>query len=119
MAKSKTPTHIVIWPKARVTVDGKSVIVNKGEGVPDGVSAVDLDNLVSFGAIAGVTGLPETDAPADDDGKEPTVKEILADVGDDPEKAKAALAAEQEARGDKARKTLVDPLQAVIDGAKA
>lgn len=47
-------------------------------------------------------------------GKAPTVEEILTDVGEDKEKAAAALASEQEARGDKARKTLVEPLQAII-----
>lgn len=45
--------------------------------------------------------------------KEPTVKEILDGVGDDAAKAQAALD-EERARGDKARKTLVEPLEAVI-----
>lgn len=41
-----------------------------------------------------------------------TVAEILAEVGDDPSKAAAALAAER-ARGDHARKTLITQLEAI------
>lgn len=44
-----------------------------------------------------------------------TIDVILAEVGDDPEKAAAELEAEQ-AKGDTARSTLVEKLQAVIDG---
>lgn len=43
-----------------------------------------------------------------------SVEAILAEVGDDVEKAKAALAAEVEAKGDKARKGLVASLEALI-----
>lgn len=48
--------HVAVWPKVRVTANGKTKIIERGETVPDGVSAVDLDNLVTFGAIAGVSG---------------------------------------------------------------
>lgn len=41
------------------------------------------------------------------------VADVLASVGDDPERARAALAVEQ-ARGDKARSTLVAQLEAII-----
>jgi hypothetical protein len=44
---------------------------------------------------------------------EPTVEEVLIDVGDDRDKAAAALAAEQ-AKGDSARSTLVQRLEALI-----
>jgi hypothetical protein len=54
---------------------------------------------------------PEPDAPKEP--KEPTVKEILEAVGDDAEKAAEALAAEQ-AKGDAARKSLVEGLETVI-----
>lgn len=52
-------THVVVWPRCRVMVNGKSKILDRGDLVPNGVTAVDLENLVSFGAIAGTTGLPE------------------------------------------------------------
>jgi hypothetical protein len=44
---------------------------------------------------------------------DPTIEEVVASVGQDKEKAAAALAAEQ-AKGDGARKTLVRKLEAVI-----
>lgn len=46
-----------------------------------------------------------------------TVAKVLEGVGDDPERAAAALAAEQ-LRGDKARKSLIDKLEAIIAEAK-
>lgn len=46
--------------------------------------------------------------------KEPTVKEVLADVGDDQDKAAEALATEQ-AKGDDARGTLVAKLEAIVN----
>jgi len=55
---------------------------------------------------------PEPDSePGPADGK---VKDILTEVGDDKDKAAAALAAEL-AKGDDARSTLVEKLQAVLD----
>lgn len=56
---------------------------------------------------------PEPEKP-----KEPSVKDILAAVGEDPEAARAALEAEQE-KGDKARKSLVEGLEVVIASAAA
>ena len=47
-------------------------------------------------------------------GRVPTVKEILDSVGDDQEKAAEALAQEQ-ARGDAARSTLVEKLEAIAN----
>lgn len=81
-----------------------------GAVIPSGYNDERCEQLVKDGMLEKV----KADSGSDAD-KEPSVKEILADVGDDKEKAAAALAAEQEARGDKARKTLVEPLQAVID----
>lgn len=62
----------------------------------------------------------EEKAPAasPDANKGPSVDDILKDVGDDKEKAAAALEQEN-ARGDAARSTLVKKLQAVIDAAPA
>lgn len=48
---------------------------------------------------------------SDGGGKELTVKEILEAVGDDKEKAAAALEAEKAGKG---RKTLVEPLEALL-----
>lgn len=80
--------------------------------IPDGFNDERCAQLVKDGMLEKV----KADSGSDGDGgKEPSVKEILAEVGDDKEKAAVALAAEQEARGDKARKTLVESLQAVID----
>lgn len=79
--------------------------------IPDGFNDERCDQLVKDGMLEKA----KADSGSGDSTKEPTVKEILDEVGDDKEKAAAALAAEQEARGDKARKTLVEPLQAVID----
>lgn len=107
--------HVAVWPKVRVSVKGKSKIVARGDLLPEGVSQVDLDNLVSFGAIAGATLAPATPENAEDNGPKPgTAEYILAEVGDDPTKAKAALDAEVADKGDKARKTLVKDLEAVI-----
>lgn len=48
--------------------------------------------------------------------KEPTIDDVLADVGNDPDKARFALEEEQ-AKGDSARKTLVQKLETVIEEA--
>lgn len=67
------------------------------------------DRLVAKGMATKVAA----DAVAPSLAKEPSVKEILAEVGDDKAKAQAALEAEQ-SKGDDARSTLVDGLQAVL-----
>jgi hypothetical protein len=46
-----------------------------------------------------------------------TVAKVLESVGDDPERAAAALAAEQ-AKGDRARKSLIEKLEALVAGGK-
>ena len=46
-----------------------------------------------------------------------TVAKVLESVGDDPDRATAALAAEQ-AKGDKARKSLIDKLEAIVASGK-
>jgi len=51
--------------------------------------------------------------PKPEPAKEPSVKDILTEVGEDIEAARAALEAEQ-AKGDKARKSLVEGLEAII-----
>ena len=103
--------HLVIWPKVRVTVNDKRVTLTKGDDVPAGISAVDLANLVSFGAIAGA-GAAEPENAESDSTKESSVKDILAEVGDDKDKAAAALELE---KAGKSRKTLIEPLEAIVN----
>jgi hypothetical protein len=71
---------------------------------------------------AAIAGLPEdvrkevapaSPEPASSD-KEPTIEEILKEVGDDKAKAADALSAEQ-AKGDDARSTLVKKLEAIAN----
>lgn len=73
--------------------------------------------LVSAGAVKPITGSTGK-APAADpgQGKADTIPVIMDRVGDDPDQAIAELVAEQE-RGDAARPSLLDKLQAVIDAA--
>lgn len=106
----KVISPLVIVPNADgVNGDG---YFYKDAVIPAGFNDKRCESLVKDGMLEKVKAEKAADPePA----KEPTVKEILDEVGDDKEKAAAALAAEQEARGDKARKTLVEPLQAVID----
>ena len=107
--------HLVIWPKVRVTVGkDKRVVLLAGAIVPDGVSDVDLANLVSFGAIAGATGpVSDPEPESTGDGSKPTkVEDILAEVGDDKEKAAAALEAEVAGKN---RSTLVKALEDVLN----
>lgn len=43
--------HVVVWPAARFTVDGKRVVVTKGNPVPAGVDEATLRGLVVAGAV--------------------------------------------------------------------
>lgn len=107
--------HVAVWPKVRVNVKGKSKIVDRGDLVPDGVSQVDLDNLVSFGAIAGVSGgVVDAYAAEDPEGpREGTAEYVLAQVDNDPAKAQAAL---DEEKAGKNRSSLVKKLEAIVGG---
>lgn len=63
------------------------------------------------GLLAQVANFVEADMSAS------TVDKVLEAVGEDPERAAAALAAEQ-TKGDKARKSLIDKLEALVAGGK-
>lgn len=114
--------YVAVWPKVKVNVGEKRQVVERGEAIPDGVSDAELSNLVSFGAIAGVTVVEKAEKPAKEpktpkggksgDDKPTSVKDILADVGDD--KAKASEYLEAENAAEKPRPSLVEGLQAVI-----
>lgn len=107
-------SYTVTVPLAIVR-DDKGVSHHFYEG---GVVSFDSDHvndLVKDGALVKGDAKSDSkgaDAPAED--KPAKVADILAEVGDDKEKAAAALATEN-ARGDAARSTLTEKLQSVID----
>lgn len=76
----------------------------------------DVRSEVAPGTVSHSGGDDESDGDGED--KPPPIKDIVKEVGDDPAKAQAALEAEQ-ARGDDARSSLVEKLQAVIAKAEA
>lgn len=95
---------VPVRPKDRnatldIALDGRSVRASHAE--PGEVPPDVAERLLSS---------PVWERPS---AKEPTIDEVLADVGTDRDKAAAALAKEQ-AKGDKARSTLVSKLEAVI-----
>lgn len=76
-----------------------------GTPVPEGMDDEHVAQLLKAGMLAEV----KVEAP-----KEPSVKEILAEVGEDKEKAAVALEAEK-AKGEDARTSLVEPLQKLLE----
>jgi hypothetical protein len=91
--------------------DGGRVYVYRDGVLPSSAEKEHVDQLLADKMIE-KTKAPKADAGSDA-GKEPTIKEILADVGEDKAKASAALEAEQ-AKGEKARSSLVEQLQAIV-----
>lgn len=87
------------------------VRVVAGGRVPSDALPSDVDRLVAAGVIT-----PDPVIPPTGTGQVPTVDDVLAAVGDDVDKAKAALAVETGPDG-RNRKTLVEPLQAIIANA--
>lgn len=104
-------THIVVWPKVNIFKDGTNKVYDRGQYVPAGVASEQLANLVSFGAIAGVSAATEPAAEERSLPKAPTVEEILEQVGSDKELAEVAL---EEEKAGKNRKTLIEKLDAVL-----
>lgn len=91
---------------------GRIAFVNKGRPAPADISADDRKRLLAEGYLEEVE---VAEAPEEDSGPNPgTAEYILAEVGDDPAKAQTALDAERTEKGDKARKGLVEKLEAVI-----
>lgn len=85
----------------------------EGDTIPDDVE-VGAHIFTAVGSRAAVRAEARAAAePVDVDGK---VDDVLAEVGDDPVKAQAALDAERK-KGDKARSSLVDKLNTIIDEA--
>lgn len=87
------------------TDDGQKVRVEAGQRVPDNAVPGSLDRLVASGAVQ-KGELPDV-----------SVDEVLAGVGDDKEKAAAAL--QTEIARSRPRKTLVEKLEAVLAGGGA
>jgi hypothetical protein len=85
----------------------------QGAVIQDGFNDKRCKELVDEGMLEKVKADKADDASQS---TEPSVKDILAEVGEDKAKAQAALDAERDARGDKARKTLVEPLEKVLAG---
>lgn len=108
MAKSKQKKVAAPLIQLRVTTGGY-VHLYAGAPVPETADPDQLKQLLKEKQVVEV----EVDDPAAaDSGKEPTVDEVLAEVGTD--KAKAAAAIETEKAG-KNRTTLLSKLQAVVD----
>lgn len=88
---------------------------------------VDVDEDVAGHAPSGTPGdddydpgsglLAQTGNFVEADMSASTVAKVLESVGDDPDRAAAALAAEQ-AKGERARKSLIDKLEALVAGGK-
>lgn len=116
-------TYVVTVPLVQVETTARNFVqVAKGGELPSSITTAALDNLRALGFVEKTKAPAAPAKPADDKAptapSEPTaVKDILAAVGDDVEKAKAALAAEYEAKGPDARTTLVGPLEAIINAA--
>lgn len=106
--------YVVTAPLIQVAVNGAAVQIRRGLPLPT-VSDDVVKHLLDFDLIAEAS-TPEAKAS---EGPNPgTVEFVLAEVGDDPAKAEAALDAERQERGDKARKGLVEKLEAVIAAAE-
>lgn len=109
MAKSKQKKVAAPLIQLRVTTGGY-VHLYAGAPVPETADPAQLKQLLKEKQVVEV----EVDDPADgsDSAKEATVDEVLADVGTDKDKAKAAIEAE---KAGKNRSTLLTKLQAVVD----
>lgn len=112
---------IVTAPYVTVETDvgpGRARIdIPRGEPVPADVSAEDRDRLLRLGHVAELDEPAEATVPAGPDPDavpDGTIAVVLDWVGDDPEKAQRALDVE-EAKGDRARSTLVADLSAIAE----
>jgi hypothetical protein len=96
-------------PGGRATVD-----IRRGALLPEDVPVETVEALLGLGHIEAVTEKPAPEPAADPDpmpdGPIPT---LLAWVGDDLDRAQLAFDAEQ-AKGDGARKGVVDPLTELL-----
>ncbi|MCB9377096.1 MAG: hypothetical protein H6515_14670 [Microthrixaceae bacterium] len=109
---------IVKVPLAIVKMaDGSRVHLYEGAAVPDTADKEHVKTLRESGAIGKAPKVEPAPGPEAQTGKPTTVDDILAEVGDDVEKAKAAL--EVELVSEKPRKGVVEPLEKLIADAEA
>ena len=85
----------------------------EGATIPDGWNDERCKQLAEEGFLEKTKAAASGDGDGGSSGPA-KVSDILAEVGDDVEKAKAALEAEQQERGEDARPSLVKKLEAVI-----
>lgn len=102
---SKSYVGVAALTMAR-TASGGYVQIYADDPVPVGIDPDDLRRLVDEGFLA------EVGEAEDSSEKKKSVDEVLAEVGDDKDKAAAALEAE---KAGKNRSTLVTKLQAIVD----
>lgn len=94
---------------AWVGTDDGPVHVAQGKTLPDNALDRDVARLADAGLLEGIDAVPS----GDDDGVvDGTIDEIKVRVGDDPDKARAYLTAEQDR--DKPRTRLVEHLESVV-----
>lgn len=110
-----TSTYVSAVPLTMVRlVDGGYRNVLEGDPIEgEAVDPDDLKRLVRKKFLTKLEAAAKKAAEADES-KPASVKDILADVGDDKGKAAAALEAEN-ARGDDARPSLVSKLEAIVN----
>lgn len=89
----------------------KGKVVTVTAAFAEGIGAKVLDDVPALDTRG--RPLPARDRPKTSGSKSATVDEVLAAVGDDQEKAAAALAEETAGKN---RKTLVEALTAIVDG---
>lgn len=117
-------SQIIIGKAALTTVrleGGRRANVPAGVPVPGNAEEGDVERLLAEGFLEVVDLYEEPDTEEEPDaedsgaGKAATIKEILAEVGDDPDKATAAMQAEL-GRGAAARSTLIEALDKIAGG---
>lgn len=96
-------THTVTGEVAFVKTEEGTVRLSEGDPVPSGVNPARLQKLVEAGVIAADQPQPGR------------VDQVKADVGDDPDKARAALDAELALPDKDQRPSLVKHLNGIID----
>jgi sulfur carrier protein ThiS len=105
--------YIGVAPLTMVrTKAGGYSMVYADQPVPADITDEDLKRLVDEGFLGQVEAAAA--AQAEPATKPTTVEDILAEVGDDKEKAAAAL--EEELASSRPRKTLLEPLEAILSG---
>lgn len=110
--------QIIIGKAALTTVrleGGRRANVPAGVPVPGNAEEGDVERLLAEGFLEVVDLYEEPDTEDSGAGKAATIKEILAEVGDDPDKATAAMQAEL-GRGADARSTLIEALDKIAGG---